>query len=61
MINGKREKDEMLVTNLKSNQNNDLYYVVFYLAPGDYHRFHSPSRFLLEKITHIPGLLRKVS
>lgn len=37
-----------------------MYYIVFYLAPGDYHRFHSPSKFILDRIIHIPGRLRKV-
>jgi phosphatidylserine decarboxylase len=46
---------------MKSDPNNDLYYAVFYLAPGDYHRFHSPSKFEVDKIIHIPGFLRKVS
>lgn len=33
---------------------------MFYLAPGDYHWFHSPADIIISKITHIPGVLKKV-
>jgi phosphatidylserine decarboxylase len=38
-----------------------LYYVVFYLAPGDYHRFHSPTSWVAEKRRHFAGELYSVS
>ncbi|KAK0511820.1 hypothetical protein JMJ35_005670 [Cladonia borealis] len=34
-----------------------LYYIVFYLAPGDYHRFHSPASWVVEKRRHFAGEL----
>lgn len=33
------------IKNMKKNPENKLYHVVFYLAPGDYHRFHSATNF----------------
>ena len=38
-----------------------LYYIVVYLAPGDYHRFHSPASWVAEKRRHFPGELYSVS
>ena len=38
-----------------------LDYVVVYLAPGDYHRFHSPTSWVVEKRRHFAGELYSVS
>ncbi|KAL9128295.1 MAG: hypothetical protein Q9217_003000 [Psora testacea] len=38
-----------------------LYYIVIYLAPGDYHRFHSPTSWVVEKRRHFAGELYSVS
>ena len=38
-----------------------LYYAVVYLAPGDYHRFHSPTAWVAESRRHFPGDLYSVS
>lgn len=38
-----------------------LYYVVIYLAPGDYHRFHSPIPWVVEGRRHFAGELYSVS
>jgi phosphatidylserine decarboxylase len=38
-----------------------LHYVVIYLAPGDYHRFHSPCAWVVEKRRHFAGELYSVS
>ncbi|KAJ9142728.1 hypothetical protein NKR23_g7006 [Pleurostoma richardsiae] len=38
-----------------------LYYVVIYLAPGDYHRFHSPANWVVERRRHFAGELYSVS
>ena len=38
-----------------------LFYVVVYLAPGDYHRFHSPTAWVAEKRRHFAGELYSVS
>lgn len=41
--------------------NKALYYVVIYLAPGDYHRFHSPTSWIVESRRHFAGELYSVS
>ncbi|KAL7813450.1 phosphatidylserine decarboxylase domain-containing protein [Trichoderma gracile] len=38
-----------------------LYYAVIYLAPGDYHRFHSPTNWVVESRRHFAGELYSVS
>ncbi|RDB27290.1 Phosphatidylserine decarboxylase proenzyme 1, mitochondrial [Hypsizygus marmoreus] len=40
---------------------NALYFSVIYLAPGDYHRFHSPTAWVVEKRRHFVGELYSVS
>ncbi|KAL8642527.1 MAG: hypothetical protein Q9228_000791 [Teloschistes exilis] len=38
-----------------------LFYIVVYLAPGDYHRFHSPASWVAERRRHFAGELYSVS
>ena len=65
--NGKEDSNEV---NTKTNTNKNvlsskketvIYSIIFYLAPGDYHRFHSPSKLVLTEGRHIPGVLKSVS
>jgi len=39
---------------------NNLYYAVLYLAPGNYHRFHSPCECIFDHVQHFPGALLPV-
>ena len=43
------------------NPHNQLHFCVIYLAPGDYHRFHSPAAWVVEKRRHFFGELFSVS
>lgn len=45
----------------KLKDGHDLYFAVVYLAPGDYHRFHSPANWVVEKRRHFAGELFSVS
>lgn len=45
----------------KPMSNNGLFYVVIYLAPGDYHRFHSPVPWVVESRRHFAGELYSVT
>jgi len=43
------------------NPENKLFFLVVYLAPGDYHRFHSPTSWVVERRRHFTGDLFSVS
>lgn len=45
----------------KVKDGNELFFAVIYLAPGDYHRFHSPTAWVVEKRRHFVGELYSVS
>lgn len=45
----------------KVKPGNALYFTVIYLAPGDYHRFHSPTAWVVERRRHFVGELFSVS
>lgn len=42
-------------------EGNKMYFCVVYLAPGDYHRFHSPTNWVVERRRHFAGELFSVS
>ncbi|CDU26083.1 related to PSD1-phosphatidylserine decarboxylase 1 [Sporisorium scitamineum] len=42
-------------------EGNKLFFCVIYLAPGDYHRFHSPTNWVVERRRHFRGELYSVS
>ncbi|KAI1180837.1 phosphatidylserine decarboxylase [Nemania sp. FL0916] len=46
---------------LDPDNKTSLYYAVVYLAPGDYHRFHSPANWVVERRRHFAGELYSVS
>ncbi|XP_078812558.1 phosphatidylserine decarboxylase proenzyme, mitochondrial isoform X3 [Oryzias latipes] len=46
---------------LLSSPDSDLFHVVVYLAPGDYHCFHSPADWKVELRRHFPGSLMSVN
>ncbi|CAG8483226.1 9479_t:CDS:2 [Acaulospora colombiana] len=43
------------------SEGNALFFCVIYLAPGDYHRFHSPTNWVVESRRHFAGELFSVS
>lgn len=45
----------------KLRDGHGLFFAVVYLAPGDYHRFHSPTNWVVEKRRHFAGELFSVS
>jgi len=58
-INSYVIKDQVLES-MKRNPENKLYQIILYLAPGDYHRFHSPADCNFKTRNHIIGKLLPV-
>ncbi len=50
-----------VVDSRSPHQENCIFHVVIYLAPGDYHHFHSPSDWSAHKRRHFPGELDNLS
>lgn len=42
-------------------EGNKLFFTVIYLAPGDYHRYHSPTNWVVEKRRHFAGRSSRAS
>ena len=55
MNNNTDQTDAMFSEDVKLNPENELYQIVVYLAPGDYHRFHAPTDFQINSRRHYPG------
>jgi len=51
------QKDDYVNSLLKNPIDNRLYQLIVYLAPGDYHRFHSPTDWNINFRRHFPGVL----
>lgn len=49
------EQKDDYVNALLKNPDNRLYQLIIYLAPGDYHRFHSPTDWNVKFRRHFPG------
>uniref|UniRef100_A0A4W3H4X2 Phosphatidylserine decarboxylase proenzyme, mitochondrial n=1 Tax=Callorhinchus milii TaxID=7868 RepID=A0A4W3H4X2_CALMI len=54
-------KTETFQDQLVTKEGNDLYHCVIYLAPGDYHCFHSPTDWRVSHRRHFPGSLMSVN
>ncbi len=55
------QNDALYEKSLLYNPNNELYHCIIYLAPGDYHRFHSPTDWEVFYRRHFPGELFSVN
>ncbi|XP_076232373.1 phosphatidylserine decarboxylase isoform X2 [Calliopsis andreniformis] len=56
-----KEDDDAYVKSLLKNPLNELYQLIVYLAPGDYHRFHSSTDWEIEFRRHFQGKLLSVN
>ncbi|KAF9175125.1 phosphatidylserine decarboxylase 1 [Mortierella sp. AD011] len=57
----KQSKSSSNHGDLRLRPGNALFFCVIYLAPGDYHRFHSPTNWVAETRRHFSGELYSVS
>ena len=49
------QPDDVYQKSLRLRPGNELHHCIIYLAPGDYHRFHSPTTWTVEHRRHFPG------
>jgi phosphatidylserine decarboxylase len=49
------------IFSMKRRFDTELFYCTIYLAPGDYHRFHSPTGWRIEEARHFQGDLLSVN
>jgi len=54
-VSAPNSKDVVYEERLKYNTKNSLYQCIIYLAPGDYHRFHSPANWKISYRRYFPG------
>lgn len=61
--NANNDSSELFENKIKFNKSTDydLYQCIIYLAPGDYHRFHSPAKWEPTLRRHFPGELLSVN
>lgn len=52
---------DLLVPDVSPASEKELFYAVIYLAPGDYHRFHSPTNWVAQLRRHFVGELYSVA
>lgn len=60
MLYGKKggfTEEELLNRFIPKEILNNLYYIVLYLSPSDYHRVHSPTDWKISTRRHFPGTL----
>jgi phosphatidylserine decarboxylase len=53
--------DPQLSPTYLPSKNKELYFTTIYLAPGDYHRFHSPTEWSIDIYRHFAGEMFSVS
>ncbi|OAD57802.1 Phosphatidylserine decarboxylase proenzyme [Eufriesea mexicana] len=56
-----KDDDDVYIKSLLKNPMNQLCQLTIYLAPGDYHRFHSPTDWEIEFRRHFQGKLLSVN
>lgn len=54
-------KSDMATSREDLKNNKKFMFIVIYLAPGDYHHYHSPTNWLVKIRRHFPGQLYSVS
>ncbi|XP_056601283.1 phosphatidylserine decarboxylase proenzyme, mitochondrial isoform X2 [Triplophysa dalaica] len=62
LLNNRNEDDpSSFQDTLVTKEGNELFHCVVYLAPGDYHCFHSPTDWRVAHRRHFPGSLMSVN